>query len=124
MITRYLCGAVACAGVLCACVAPSGINRLTDGQREKVSGMQLLYGPASGPGTVLGRVKSNGCQKDVYDPKIDSELQALEGLKINAVAMDADLVINIACRDLAIDWFSNCWGLVECSGEAFRYQSR
>ncbi len=116
--------ALACAGVLAACAAQPGIKSLTDEQRGKVRAMEIIYGGATMPGTVVGRLQGAGCQKELYDSRIDAEIEAVERIKINAALIDADAVVNAVCREAAVDWSATCWVLIECSGEAFRYGKR
>lgn len=112
------------AGMLSACASQPGINTLTREQRERVSVVEVIHEGATRPGTVIGRVAATGCQKTVYDLSVDAETEALQRLRIAAAALDADAVIHTSCREALIDWFTNCWGLIECSGEAFRYGER
>lgn len=47
----------------------------------------------------------------------------MEGVKINAVLMDADAVINTACQNNGVDWGNNCWSSIVCVGEAIKFTS-
>ena len=125
LITMREIGAVvACAVLITSCGSLPGSKRLTDLQVEKATAMVVLFGTSPRPGKVIGVVRGDGCQKSVYEKRVDSEIEAMKGLKDAAAGVDADAVVNAVCRDLEIDWFSNFWGLISCSGQAFAYERR
>ena len=121
---RGIVAVVACAALITSCGSLPGSKRLTDLQMEKATAMVVLFGASPRPGMVIGMVRGDGCQKSVYDERVKSENEAMKGLKAAAAGVDADAVINAVCRDQEIDWFSNCWGLISCAGQAFRYERR
>jgi len=49
------------------------------------------------------------------------ESDAIRNLQVQAAAVNADAVITTECRKANIDWFTNCFMLIECTGEAIQF---
>ena len=62
-------------------------------------------------------MKGSGCLKSTFDINIP-ENDAIRNLKIQAASLSANAVQSTACRNVTIDWFTDCFNLTECSGEA------
>ena len=114
------CGLLPLTLLVAACATTPDINQLTTSQQEKVASVEILYGETSKPFRSLGRLKAWGCQKSNFDPNVP-ENDAIRNLKVQAASVNADAVITTECRRANIDWFTNCFMLVECTGEAIQF---
>ena len=116
--TRY--GVLLLTLLVAACATTPDINQLTTLQQERVASVAILYGETSNPFKSLGRLRSRGCQKSNFDSNIP-ESDAIRNLQVQAAAVNADAVITTECRKANIDWFTNCFMLIECTGEAIQF---
>ena len=92
----------------------------TASQRANAEQVEILHGATNRPFKSLGVVKGSGCQKNNFDPNIP-ETDAIRNMKLQAAVLSADAVMNSACRNVNIDWFTDCFNLTECTGEAIRF---
>lgn len=113
--------AVVCAGVISGCVHNADINSLTDDQRTRLCSIKIIHGSVDRPYRVIGTVQGSSCEDSGHEPGIH---YALENVKANAVLVGADAVINTDCHNPGIDWFINCMTLIECSGEAIKFEGK
>lgn len=100
-----------------ACATPQVVDYQTALQRVNADQVEVLNGTASRPYRNLGVVKGAGCLKSTFDTNIP-ETDAIRNLKIQAASLSANAVQSTACRNVTIDWFTDCFNLTECSGEA------
>ena len=114
------CGLLFITLLVAACATTSDINQLTTSQQARVASVAILHGETSNPYKSLGRLRARGCQKSTFDPNIP-ENDAIRNLKVQAASVNADAVITTECRKANIDWFTNCFMLVECTGEAIQF---
>lgn len=106
-----------------ACATLHGVNDPTALQRAYAEQVEILHGASTRPYLSLGMVKGSGCQKSNFDINIP-ETDAIRNLKLQAATLSADAVMSTACRNATIDWFTNCFFLTECTGEAIRFQEK
>ena len=114
------CGVLLLTLLVVACATTPDINRMTASQQERVASVEILYGGTSIPFKSLGRLRAQGCQKSTFDTNIP-ESDAIRNLQVQAAAVNADTVIYTECRKANIDWFTNCFMLIECTGEAIQF---
>ena len=62
-------------------------------------------------------------QRLPYQRQDISDEEALEGVRIKAVQLNADAVINTFCQTNSdTDWKNNCWASIKCIGDAVIYK--
>ena len=106
--------------LVAACATLQGFDNPTAVQRADAEQVEILYGTPDRPYASLGAVKGSGCLKSTFDINIP-EADALHTLKLQAATLSADAIMSTACRNVTIDWFTNCFNLTECTGEAIRF---
>ena len=114
------CGLLSLTLLVAACATTPDINQLTPLQQEKVESVEILYGGTSKPFRSLGRLYARGCKQSNFNSNVP-ENDAIRNLKVQAASVNADAVITTECRKANIDWFTNCFMLVECTGEAIQF---
>lgn len=71
----------------------------------------------------LGQVQGNSCKNLMTDPP-PSTNDAILRMRVEAVRLGANAVIDVACDDGGTDaWGTNCWASVTCKGTAVRLRS-
>lgn len=116
---------VAAAAVLAGCASNPRIEDLSSQQRAKLSSIQLLSEAPSQRFDVLGQVSGLSCHRNAYQAMDTSDREALEGIKLRAVKLNADAVINLVCqKSSGADWTNNCWASIKCIGDAIRFNDR
>jgi len=103
-----------------ACATLQGAGSPATSQQVNAELVEILHGETKRPYKSLGMVKGSGCQRSNFDPNIP-ETDAIQNLKIQAAAVSADAVMSTSCRNVSIDWFTDCFYLTECIGEAIRF---
>ncbi len=107
---------------LAGCANNPTIADLSSSQRAKLNTMEVSTGPSSRPYKMLKAVKGVSCQHDAYQPQQITESEAMQGVKLNAVLLDADAVINTTCQTgSGADAVRNCVASIVCGGDAIRY---
>ncbi len=121
MSTRVLWGLFMYAGLLAGCAFNPSVDSLTGEQKAKLATIQIFHGEANRRHQVIESVSALFCQKDLSESRIDSEEDAIERVKIKALLVGADAVVNTTCQDSELGLLSTCWSLIECSGEAVKF---
>jgi hypothetical protein len=106
---------------LSGCAANPSINTLTGEQRARLNTVQVSAVGTDKPYKVIGKAEGLSCHRNAYAPRSTTETEAMEGVKINAVLMNADAVINVACQNNGVDWGNNCWASIVCIGDAITF---
>lgn len=109
---------------LTGCAANPSINTLTGEQRARLNTIQVATGGIEKPFKTLGKAEGLSCHRNAHAPRSTSETEAMQGVRINAVLMDADAVINVACQNNGVDWGNNCWSSIVCIGDAIKFIER
>lgn len=108
--------------LLVACASNPRVEDLTPQQRAKISSIQIFQAAPNKEYLVLGTVTGLSCNRNKFQAQDVSDAEALQGVKINAVLLGADAVINTYCqKNSDIDWGNNCWASVKCIGEAVKF---
>ena len=98
------------------CTTNPRIENLTSSQSEQLNSVVVLKGDSDIPYTVMGNLEVHSCISDE---------EALEGIRINAMKVNADAVINVNCQtNSEMDLNNNCGKLVKCFGVAVKYTSK
>lgn len=106
--------------LLTGCVKNVEIDTLTSVQRERVNSIQIREDGTNRNFVALKFVEASGCQKGPFHSRLDAEDEAKRNLQINAAALGADAVIGVTCEP-KLDWFTSCWNLYVCKGDAIRF---
>jgi len=108
--------------ILSSCMANLKIVDLNDMARRRISLVRLYKEPNSPSAStyrIIKQIKGLSCWRNTNNPKIVTEGEALDGLRMRAAQIEADAVVNIICEHRTeTDWKNNCWESVSCSGEA------
>jgi hypothetical protein len=101
------------------------IEDLSSADRAKAASIQVFQG-APTPNRnyeIIGPVNGLSCNRNKYQAQDISDGEALQGVKLNAVRLGADAVINTFCQTNSdTDWGNNCWASVKCIGDAVHYK--
>ena len=109
--------------VLFGCASNPRIEDMSPEQRSKLSKIELFKGSIDRPFKVIGTVSGLSCNRNKYQKQDISDDEALQGIRIKAVQLNADAVINIFCqKNSDTDWRNNCWASIKCVGDAIFYQ--
>ena len=106
-----------CLLMLCACAMAPGLADLNADERARMDRILVFNtaGLPQGSYRVIGPVESVSC-KDAF-----VESAAITRLKIQAVKLGADALINVQFRTKdRLDWTHDCWATVVGSGDAVR----
>ena len=108
---------------LSSCASNPRIENLSPSQRAKLNSIQVQQGSTDREHEILDTVTGLSCHRNAYHGTTISDQEALEGIRIRAVQLGADAVINLFCqRNADTDWYNNCWASVKCIGEAIKYK--
>lgn len=108
--------------ILASCASNPRVEDLTSAQRAKIASIQVFSAVPEKKFLVLGTVTGLSCNRNKYQAQDVSESEALQGVKINAVLLGADGVINTFCqKNSDTDWGNNCWASVKCIGDAVKF---
>ncbi len=106
---------------LASCASNPRIENLSSEERAKVSQVQIFKSKPEQSFQVLGEVSGLSCNRNKYQAQDISESEALEGLKIKAMMLGGNAVINTLCqKNSDTDWVNNCWASVKCIGDAVK----
>lgn len=110
---------------LSACISNPRIENLSPQQRAKLSSIAILESAPPREFDIVGSVKGISCHRNIYTASELSDREALDGIKLRAVQLNADAVINVYCqKNTTTDWANNCWGSIRCIGDAVRFKDQ
>jgi len=105
------------------CASNPSISNLGPEQRSRLNELQVFKGGTERPYIILGSVRGLSCHRNAYQTQLLTENEAIEGVKINAILLEADAVINCACQvNSGTDWVNNCWSSIVCVGDAIKFK--
>jgi hypothetical protein len=105
------------------CASNPRIEDMSSSDRAQAASIQIFQGAPDRPYAVIGEVSGLSCNRNKYQAQDISNDEALQGVKINAIKLGADAVINTFCQTNSdTDWRNNCWASVKCVGDAVRYK--
>ena len=108
---------------LSGCMSNPRIEDLSSADRARVTSIQIFQGAPERNYKVIGPVSGLSCNRNKYQVQNISDAEALQGVKINAVRLGADAVINTFCQTNSdADWRNNCWASIKCIGDAVSYK--
>jgi hypothetical protein len=108
-----------------SCTTNPRIEKLTSSQRAQLNSLVVLKGDSDIPYTVIGTVDGLSCNRNKYQKQDISDEEAMQGIRIKAVKLNADAVINVYCQTNSdMDWTNNCWASVKCIGDAVKYTTK
>ncbi len=85
--------------------------------------VQIFKGNPDRPFRTLGQVTGLSCNRNKFQAQDISESEALEGVRIKAVALGGDAAANVLCQTNSdTDWINNCWASVKCIGDAVKLE--
>lgn len=70
---------------------------------------------------MIGRAEGLSYYRNARASNSTSEAEAMQGVRINAVFMDADAVVNVAFQNHGVDWGNNCWSSIVCIGDGIKF---
>lgn len=109
--------------LIAGCMSNPRIEDLSSADRAKAVAMQVFKALPDRPYEIIAPVTGLSCNRNKYQAQDISEAEAIEGVKINAVHLGADAVINTFCQTNSdTDWRNNCWASVKCIGDAVRFK--
>ena len=115
--------AVGAIALLAGCMSNPRVEDMSSAQRAKLASIQIFQADANRPYQKLGPVSGLSCNRNSRQIQDVSDAEALQGIKLNAVKMGADGVINTFCQKTSdTDWGNNCWASVKCIGDAVRFK--
>ncbi len=109
--------------LIAGCVGSKNVEIPTPQQRADAGQVELLRETTNRRHKNLGKVFGAGCRRSNFDTNIP-ESDALLNLQLQAARLSADAVIIADCRLVIIDWFTDCFNLTECTGEAILFLDR
>lgn len=114
---------LALVSVVIGCAMNPRVETLTSAQRSKIASIEISQTDIARPYVLLGQVDGLSCNRSksqVADVTYD---EAMQGIRIRAVQLEADAVINVFCqKNSDTDWLNNCWASIKCIGDAVRYR--
>ena len=114
---------IAVAALLSGCASNPNIELLSSDDRGRLSEIEIFEGKPERQFEIVGPVTGLSCHRNANIAGDVSRDEAMEGIRIMAVQLKADAVINLACQKKSgTDWSNNCWASVKCLGDAIRYQ--
>lgn len=100
-----------------ACAMNPRIESLTPTQRSKIASVEVFQIDIKRPYTVVEQVDGLSCNRNKYQAQDVTYDEAMQGIKVKAVLLDADAVVNVFCqKNSDTDWANNCWASVKCMG--------
>lgn len=117
----WLASCLILSSIAAGCASNPRIDNLSSEDRARVSQVQIFKGQPAKPFQLLGQVDGLSCNRNKYQAQDVSESEALEGVRIKAVMLGGDAVINALCqKNSDTDWVNNCWASVKCIGDAVK----
>lgn len=105
------------------CSSNPTIDSLSSQDRANVSQVQIFKGNPDRSFKMLGQVSGLSCNRNLHQAQNVTDSEALEGVRIRAVKLGADAVINTLCqKNSDTDWGNNCWASVKCIGDAVKLE--
>ncbi len=106
-----------------ACMGNPRIENMNSAQRARLSHIEIYNADIDKPYVILGEVDGLSCNRNKYQAQDVSYDEALQGVKLKAVMLGADAVVNTFCqKNSDTDWINNCWASVKCIGDAIQYK--
>jgi uncharacterized protein YbjQ (UPF0145 family) len=107
--------------IISGCASNPPISSLTSGERERVSRIVFVESGEISKESYkyLGSVEGLACKRNAYAVGEPTVEEARQGVRIRAVLLGANAVINLLCeKNQSVDWGRNCWQSVVCVGDA------
>lgn len=109
--------------LLISCMTNPRIENISSAQRSKLNKIEVHKADIDRPYEIIGEVDGLSCNRNKYQAQDVSYDEALQGVKLKAVMLGADAVINTFCqKNSDTDWTNNCWASVKCIGDAIQYK--
>lgn len=109
--------------LLISCMTNPRIENISSAQRSKLNKIEVHKTDIDRPYEIIGEVDGLSCNRNKYQAQDVSYDEALQGVKLKAVMLGADAVINTFCqKNSDTDWTNNCWASVKCIGDAIQYK--
>jgi uncharacterized protein YbjQ (UPF0145 family) len=106
-----------------ACAMNPRVENLTATQRSRIASIQVFQTDIQRPYNLVDQVDGLSCNRNKYQAQDVTYEEAMQGVKIKAVLLDADAVINVFCqKNSDTDWINNCWASIKCIGDAVKYK--
>jgi len=102
-------------------VSSVDVGNLPPQTRAAMTGIKVYaaYQPEGIKYDTMAPVDATSCKSNVWDPPA-SQANAMEQLKYRALEAGANALIGVSCSRTGLDYGSNCWQSVVCSGTAVR----
>jgi uncharacterized protein YbjQ (UPF0145 family) len=102
------------------------IEDLSSAQRAKLNEIEVSRGTFKNrPYNVVSTISGLSCNRNKYQAQDVTNEEALQGLRIEAVRIGADAVINTFCqKNSDTDWRNNCFASIKCIGDAVIFKRR
>lgn len=111
------------AWAISGCATNPRIESFNAAQRAKLATIEAYERDANRPYDLLGTVSGLSCNRNKYQAQDISYDEAIQGVKMQAVLLGGDAVINTFCqKNSDTDWINNCWASIKCIGDAIRYK--
>ena len=108
--------------VVAGCASNPRVENLSSSERARLARIQIVQGTPDRKYTVIAEVTGLSCNRNKYQAPDITENEAQQGLRIKAVQLGADAVVNTFCqKNSDTDWINNCWASVKCVGDAVKY---
>ena len=109
--------------MIISCATNPRIETLTSVQRSRISSIEVFQSGIQREHVVLRSVEGLSCNRNKHQVQDVTYDEAMQGVKINALLLDADAVINVSCqKNSDTDWMNNCWASIKCIGDAVKYK--
>lgn len=109
--------------IFSGCAMNPRVESLTPAQRSRIAAIKVFKTDIQRPYFVVGQVDGLSCDRNVYQEQDVTYGEAMQGVRIRAILLDADAVINVVCqRNTGTDWTNNCWASIKCFGDAVKYK--
>lgn len=98
------------------------VSKVPQSERAAALNIELVPPGSPRPGkmTFIGPVEATSCKHWMTDPP-SSRANATEQLKVKALRMGGDAVIDYSCDGAGTDAYgTNCWNSVTCAGTAVK----
>ena len=114
---------LAALSVLAGCATNPRVEDMSSAERGKIAAIEISKGDISKAYEKIGPISGLSCNRNAGQRQDVSDDEALQGIRLNAVKMGADAVVNTFCqKNSDTDWGNNCWASVKCIGDAVRFK--